>query len=324
MKALVYQVSTDDFLVQDIPEPVAYGYDVKVRVLATGLNPVDSKVNLWYQSVFDQTTPFVGGLDVAGEIVALGDKVTGWNLGDKVLYHGNMFRSCGGFAEYTLHDSRTLTQMPAISPFVAAATPCAGWTALHALKNKLNVDRRNSILITGGAGGVGTFAIQLAKFYGVRAIITTASAAKHAYVTSLGATHAIDYQHEDVVTKVREITDNAGVEIALDAAGGDNDVLCANSLGFEGELCGLVRTLRPEQYANSFSLGLSFHQLSLGSAHTHNPSLLLELGNDFSHLLEAKHIACTELNSVGFTELSEAMRALRQKSVLGKLVFVPN
>jgi NADPH:quinone reductase-like Zn-dependent oxidoreductase len=323
MKALIYRPDSDEFLLQNVPEPDAHGFNVKIRVIATGLNPVDSKVNYWYPNVPDQASHFVGGLDVAGEIIAVGEDVTHWQPGDRVLYHGNMFRPSGGFAEYALHDSRTLIKLPAVDPVEAAATPCAGWTALHALKSKLNIERRSSILIAGGAGGIGTFAIQLAKLHGVKAIIATASAAKHSYLQSLGATHTIDYHKDDIPNTVRDITRNQGVEVALDAVGGENDILCANSLGFEGELCGLVSTLRPERYKAPFNLGLSFHQLSLGAAHTHNPHLLLELGTSFSRLLEDRKISCPKIETVDFSGLGDGLLALRKKKTSGKIVFTP-
>ena len=77
----------------------------------------------------DTDDTFVGGLGVSGEIVAMGSAVSSWRVGERVLYHGNMRRPFGGFAEYAIYDSRTLTAHPDVSDTLAASTPCAGWTA---------------------------------------------------------------------------------------------------------------------------------------------------------------------------------------------------
>ena len=249
MKAITYQREQDTFTVSELPQPVLQSpFDVLVRVHAVALNPVDAKVNFWHGMVPDMNDNFVGGLDVSGEIVAIGKQVTGWAVGDRVLYHGNMRRVHGGFAEYALQDARTLTAHPNVPAEFAAATPCAAWTAYRALVDKLNIESRSSIFIAGGAGGVGSFAIQLAKHFGVSKIVTTASTAKHSYVKKLGATHVIDYRSDDVAEQIMNLTDGLGVDVALDCVGGDNDLLAASVLGFEGQMVELVKTVQPELY----------------------------------------------------------------------------
>ena len=237
MRAVTYQKLLDTFTLTELPVPELHGdFDVLVKVNAVGLNPVDTKINLWHGMVPDMDDHFVGGLDVSGTIIELGKSVTGWQVGDRVLYHGNMRRANGGFAEYAIHDSRTLTTHPDVSDELAAATPCAGWTAWRALVDKLAIGHQHRLFVAGGAGGVGSFAIQIARRFGVDTIITTASAGKHDYIRQLGCTEVIDYHHEDVIQRVLEITHNAGVDVALDCVGGDNDLLCASVLGFEGHM----------------------------------------------------------------------------------------
>ena len=269
MKALTYNPVTDDFVVQVLPVPTPGAGDVLVKVHACGLNPVDSKINFWHGAASDMNSQWTPGLDVSGEIVALGENVEGWKVGDKVLYHGNMFRPHGGYAEYAVQEASTMVVHPDLPVEQAAATPCAGWTAWRALVDKLRIQEHDAIFIAGGAGGVGSYAIQIARHFGVKKIITTSSAKNHEFLRSLGATHLIDYREEDVFSRVMEITDNQGVPVALDAVGGDDDILTASILGYESQMVELVRTLRPESYKDAFDKGLSFHQLSLGSGHRH-------------------------------------------------------
>ena len=325
MKAVTYSVASDAFTFTDQPIPeLETAFDVQVKVKAVGLNPVDTKVKDWHSGVPGMDENFVGGLDVSGEITAIGDKVTGWAVGDRVLYHGFMFRKHGGFAEYAIQDSRTLIQHPTVSPEIAAATPCAGWTALRALTDKLNIQKRNSIFIAGASGGVGSFAVQLADNFGVETIIASCSEKNHEFVEDLGATHVLDYNKVDIQAEIMAITGNKGVDAALDCVGGDNDILCASVLGFEGEMCELVRTLRPESYPAAFAKGLSFHQLSLGSGHGHGDygrNTLVRAGEVFGQLLSNGNVRVPELKTISLEEAPEKLIEMRQQRTVGKVVI---
>jgi NADPH:quinone reductase-like Zn-dependent oxidoreductase len=147
--------------------------EVRVQVQAAGLNPVDYK--MMAGGVSSWRYPFIPGLDVAGVIDAVGDGVEGWQQGDAVFYHGNYGRP-GGFAEFTVTTARTLVRTPqGLSAIDAAALPCAGFTAYQALVEKLHIQSGQTILVQGGAGGVGGFAIQIAAKLGLD-VITTAAA----------------------------------------------------------------------------------------------------------------------------------------------------
>mgnify|MGYP003333392866 CR=1 FL=1 len=324
MKAITYQKSADTFVLKELARPKPETeLDVVIKVSAIGLNPVDAKVNFWADMVEDMDDNFVGGLDVSGKIVEVGEAVTEWKVGDEVLYHGNMRRHCGGFAEYALQDSRTLVAKPCVSHEVAAATPCAAWTAYRALHDKLRISERKSLFIAGGAGGVGSFAIQLAKLAGVKTIITSSSELKHNYVKSLGATHAIDYRKQDVATEIMKITQGQGVECSLDCVGGENAVLSARVLAFEGEMVELVDTVNPTLYQDAFMKGLSFHQLSLGSGHVHGlqgRDSIIRSGKVVSEMLERGELVVPELKIIDLEEIGQALRDMRSQRTMGKIV----
>ena len=324
MKALTYNPVTDDFVVQVLPVPTPGAGDVLVKVHACGLNSVDSKINFWHGVAPDMNSQWAPGLDVSGEIIALGENVEGWKVGDKVLYHGNMFRPHGGYAEYAVQKATTMVAHPELPVEQAAATPCAGWTAWRALVDKLRIQEHDAIFIAGGAGGVGSYAIQIARNFGVKTIITTSSAKNHEFLRSLGATHLIDYREEDVFSRVMEITENQGVPVALDAVGGDNDILTASILGYEGQMVELVRTLRPESYKDAFDKGLSFHQLSLGSGHRHGVAgqqNLAKAGRDFTALVESGKITTPILETITLEQTGDALKSIRQQRTVGKIVL---
>ncbi len=215
---------------------------------------------------------WVPGLDVAGVIDALGPGVDGWRPGDRVLYHGNMFQPHGGFAEYAIHEAATLTPHPNVPAVEAAATPCAAWTAYRSLVDKLHVQPGQSLLVIGGAGGVGSFAVQFARYLGMDPIIATCSARNFDLVRQFGATEVLDYHEGTVGKRVRTLTGGAGVQKAIDTVGYDNDFDAVEALAFEGELVELVDLARPAQYRDAFGRSLSFHQFSLGAAHRNGPA----------------------------------------------------
>ena len=132
-----------------------------------------------------------------------GPGVDGWRPGDRVLYHGNMFRPHGGFAEFAIHAAATLTPHPNVAAVEAAATPCAAWTAYRSLVDKLHVQPGQSLLVIGGAGGVGSFAVQFARYLGMNPIIATCSAHNFDLVRQFGATDVLDYHEGEVGKRVR-------------------------------------------------------------------------------------------------------------------------
>jgi zinc-binding alcohol dehydrogenase family protein len=180
----------------DLPRPSPTGHDLLVRVEAVSVNPVDTKVRAPKDKV--EPTPRVLGYDAAGVVEAVGDAVTGFQPGDAVYYAGDITRS-GTNAEFHLVDDRIVGHRPeSLSWSEAAALPLTTLTAWEALFTRLGINRAGgnrgqSILIIGGAGGVGSIAIQLAKLAGLQVIATASRPQSQAWVRQMGADHAIDY-----------------------------------------------------------------------------------------------------------------------------------
>lgn len=195
--------------------PVPAHGEVLVRVRAAGLNPVDFKTRQGKLRMIQRySLPAVMGYDLAGVVEQRGEGATPFAEGDRVfacMPKGSM----GAFAEYAVIPESLLAKMPASLDFDAAAgVPLAGLTALQALRDELNVQKGSRIFIPGGAGGVGTFAIQLAKWLGAE-VTTTASPRGRALVERLGADVAIDYttqQFEDHLHDMDGVFDLIGGE----------------------------------------------------------------------------------------------------------------
>ncbi|WP_018931929.1 NADP-dependent oxidoreductase [Gracilibacillus lacisalsi] len=203
-------------------------HQVLVRVKATSINPIDWKLREGYlKQMFDWEFPIILGWDVAGVIEAVGSAVTDWQEGDEVFARPETTRF-GTYAEYTVVDDHLLAKKPAnISFEEAAAVPLAGMTAYQGLFDHGHLKEGEKVLVHAGAGGVGTYAIQLAKEAGAY-VYTTASEKNHELLQSLGADEVIDYRttdFRDVVQEIDLVLDTMGGEVQLNSF----DVLKENS-----------------------------------------------------------------------------------------------
>ncbi len=195
-----YLPITDDksLLDLELDDPRPRAQDLLVRVHAVSVNPVDTKVRAPKDEVADP--PRVLGWDAAGEVVAMGADVTGFEVGDRVYYAGDITRP-GSNAELHCVDARIAARMPTSLDFAAAAAiPLTGLTAYEALFDRIRIspagaDEGKSILIVGGAGGVGSLAIQLAKqLAGLHVIATASRPESREWVLGLGADAVIDHR----------------------------------------------------------------------------------------------------------------------------------
>ncbi len=197
----------------DLPDPVATPDQVIVDIHAASVNGADTKVRQGsYRTL--PSFPYVLGRDFSGVVAFCGSGVSDFNVGDAVfgvLAPGHE----GTYAEKVAEDAAILAGKPdGITHIDAAALALTGLTALVSIEDTIKLKRGETILIQGGAGGVASFAIQLAKHIGAH-VITTASAANHDYVKSLGADQVIDYAKEDF-TKVAK-----DVDAVFETVGGD-------------------------------------------------------------------------------------------------------
>jgi NADPH2:quinone reductase len=212
-------VGTPDVLkFQDSPEPeITQPTDIKVKLLAAGVNPVDTKVRsngLFY----DNALPAILGCDGAGEVIEVGSAVSRFNIGDKVWFcHGGLGREQGNYAQYTVLNERWVSLMPQSYSFIeAAASPLVMITAWGALFDRGGLESGQTVLIHAGAGGVGHIAIQLAKLKGARVITTVSSEQKSDFVKRLGADEVILYNEHNFVDAVNTLTNGKGADVVFD------------------------------------------------------------------------------------------------------------
>jgi NADPH2:quinone reductase len=207
--------------VQELPKPqIQQPTDLLVRVLAAGINPVDTKIHQ-RGPYLDQGSPMVLGLDGAGVVEAVGAEVRHFSPGDEVYFcHGGLGGLTGSYSEYVILDEHLAAAKPTCLGFeAAAAAPLIVITAWEALYDRARLMPDQKVLIHGGTGGVGHMAIQMAKLKGAQVCTTISSEAKAHQAGMLGADHCIYYTRMNFVDGVNHWTQGQGVDVAFDTVG---------------------------------------------------------------------------------------------------------
>jgi NADPH2:quinone reductase len=199
------------------PLPRLADGEVLVKVKAAGVNRPDvmQRQGLYPPPAGATDTP---GLEIAGEVIALGPGAARWKLGDEVM----ALVVGGGYAEYCpAHESHALPLPRGLTPIEAAAIPETFFTVWHNVFQRGRLQAGETLLVHGGSSGIGTAAIQLAKAFGARVVTTAGSAEKCEACRRLGADVAVNYRAQDFVAATKAATDGKGADVVLDMVGGD-------------------------------------------------------------------------------------------------------
>lgn len=219
-KAWIVEQPSGPFLETQLPHPSLRPQEVLVRIIASGVNPLDTKIRAAKAAHAQQPLPAILGLDMAGVVEAVGSSVTAFKPGDEVYgMVGGVGGHQGTLAEYIAADSALLAHKPRnLSMRQAAALPLSVITAWEGLIDRASVHDGQTVLIHAGAGGIGYIAIQIARAYGAK-VYTTVSPDKKEVVEALGAS-PIDYRSTPVDEYVAASTAGHGFDIIYDTVGG--------------------------------------------------------------------------------------------------------
>ena len=313
---------------EGVPDPKARPKDLLVKVSGTSLNPVDYKTRLGAVRVlFRPKLPAAFGNDLSGEVVAVGSAVSQFKTGDKVIACSRI-TEMGSFAEIARIDEGCAAFQPAtVDLATASALPLAGQTAQQVLRDRLHVGPGMHVLITAGAGGVGCFAIQLAKLMGAE-VTTTASSRGEALVREMGADHVIDYTKTDLASIGRKF------DAVFDLAGGDTLEACfkvakpgttvvsisglptpsaaSSALGFGGAIKALFWLASLGLRRKAATNGVSYHYYFL---HPRSADL-----SELVALVDAGKLKIVVDRSFAFENIADAMAHLEAGHAKGKVV----
>ena len=248
----------DSFELCEVPKPVPHTGHVLVRVHATSINPLDYQVRRGdYADLVP--LPAITGHDVSGVVEAVGPGVTNFVPGDEVWYTPQIFEGHGSYAEYHVAAESIIGKKPpTLSHLEAASLSLVGGTAWEALSVRAALRVGESILIHGGAGGVGHIAIQLAKAIGAR-VFTTVREANAEFARRMGADVIIDYEKEDYVDAIMRETDGRGVDVIFDTLGGNTLSRSPDALAQLGRVVSIVDIAQPQNLVQAWGKNASYH-----------------------------------------------------------------
>ncbi len=248
----------ESFELCEVPKPVAQAGQVLVRVHATSINPLDYQIRRGDYADLVQL-PAITGHDVSGVVEDVGPGVTGFSPGDEVWYTPQIFDGPGSYAEYHVAAASIVGRKPpSLSHLEAASLSLAGGTVWESLVVRAGLRVGESILIHGGAGGVGHVAIQLAKAIGAR-VFTTVRETNFEFAQRLGADVCIDYTQDDYVDVIMRETEGRGVEVVFDTIGGNTLSRSPDALAQLGRIVSIVDTAQPQNVIQAWGKNASYH-----------------------------------------------------------------
>lgn len=303
---------------RDIGIPEVGPGQVLVKVHAAGVNPADWKMREGYLAqAFIHQFPLVPGWEMAGTVERVGEQVTGFTVGARVYCYNRLdVIQHGTYAEYSLANADMLAPMPANLDYATAATiPLTALTAWQVLVDFANLKEQETVLIKAGAGGVGGFAIQIAKYIGAK-VCTTASKHNHDYLRSLGADSVIDYRTEDVSRGVHQFAAD-GVDVVFDCTGSEdvrvNFDYVKKGLGRVATINGLLDTVPLLEQC-----GLSY-DVKAGLVFVEPNGKQLE---EITRLIEQEKIKPLPVETYPLEQCHAALQKSEEGHVRGKLALI--
>jgi len=309
--------------------PTATGHDLLIEIAAIAVNPVDLKVKTSITGTLEQSK--VIGWDATGIVIEVGDQTSLFKVGDKVFYAGDISR-LGCYASHQLVDERIVGKAPtSLSATETAAMPLTSITAWQALFSRLkinaDVDAGKNILIIGGAGGVGSIAIQLAKTVGKLNVVTTASRVQsEQWCQQLGADHIINH-HSDLVLQYRTLgLDDPDYILCLNNTD-QHFATMAELIAPQGMICSIVGTQHKHDLDCLKSKSAGFVWEFMFTRPMFKTNDMIEqhrLLNTVADLLDQGTLKTTLSNTIGVlnpTNISKAHQQLASGSTMGKLAL---
>ncbi len=301
--------SPEVFQYTEVEKPRFQPDQMLVRVYATSVNPIDWKIRSGMLKILTGNKfPMILGFDVSGEVVEVGENVNSFKKGDQIYAHLNSLPG-GAYAQYAAVSQKVAAAKPTVMSYEeAAAVPLAAMTALQAFRDEGNLLPGQKVLINGASGGVGTFAVQIAKVLGAE-VTAVCGTSNVELVKSLGADRVIDYKQQDF-TK-----DTAKYDIIFDVVGNSSLTECKNVL--QPKAIYITTQPYPENYLKSFLTWLTPGQ-------KYKVVLLKSRGSDLAYLkeqVEAGKIRAIVDRTYPLSEIAAAHTYSETERAVGKIVI---
>jgi NADPH:quinone reductase len=268
MKAAFLEVTGPPEVIQygELPTPEPKGFEVRVRVEAASINPIDTYIRSGMVNA-NLPLPFVPGCDLAGTVDAVGPGVTKFKVGDRVWgSNQGLLGRQGTFAEYSCAEEQWLYPLPpGVSAKTASAVALVGITAHLGLFDRTQLKAGETVFVNGGSGGVGLMVIQMAKAVGAKVITTVGSSEKAELVRQFGADFVFNYKTDDIVAGILASTQNRGVEVWFETQPPTDLERTINAIAPRGRIVVMAgRAAKPVFPNGAFYVkGLSLHGFAM-------------------------------------------------------------
>ncbi|MBX9705557.1 MAG: zinc-binding dehydrogenase [Gammaproteobacteria bacterium] len=310
-----------------IKTPTPNAQHMLIKVEASSVNPVDCKLRTGQLMAITPDSPTILHGDVAGTVVAVGNQVSNFKVGDLVYGCAGGFKgSQGAIAEYMLVDPDLMALRPTLDPVECAALPLVAITAWEALIDRAAIKKDQTVLIHAASGGVGSLALQLALWRQAKTFVTASNKMKAKFALECGAT-VINYKESSVADYVKEHTDGVGFDVVLDTVGGSNLANSIQACKEGGAICaiaGVGKDVEAGLLMQLYRKGISLH-------YTFMPNVILNLNSkvqrqhygelltQFTGLVNKGIVTPLVGNVFNFTELGAAHECLERGEAIGKI-----
>jgi NADPH2:quinone reductase len=312
---------------EDAPDPKAAAGEVLIKVESASVNFADVVRRNNDPYPFPSPLPFIPGSEVAGVVEAVGEGVTNVAVGTKVfasLENGG----AGGYAQYAVAKAAKVVPLPeGLSPDQACSLVVAGMTALQTLTDCAHLQPGESVLIQAAGGGVGTYAVQLAKELGAGKVIAAASTpAKRELALKLGADHAIDYTAPDWVKDLRDLTGGKGIDVVLEATGGEILNQSIQAMGPFGRIVVFGAASRDRKPVNPYAmLGLNQSLITyyVGGWFQSRPQQAIAALLRLIGFIKSGKVHVQIGHTLPLSHAAEAHKILAARASAGKIILKP-
>lgn len=313
--------------VGDLPDPTARAGEVLITVKATAVNFVDSLVVTGKYQFLPQR-PFAPGKLPAGEIAALGEGVSGFKVGDRVLALAEQ----GGYAQKIAVDARQCFKLPAAMSFGEAASMALVYdTSWFGLRERARIQAGDSVLVLGSTGGVGIASVQLAKAMGARVLAGVSSTAKAPLAIEAGADDIVDLSQPNLRDSLRDQVfaknGGKGVDIVIDPIGGDAFDAALRALAWRGRLVviGFASGRIPEVKANYLLVkNIEVTGLQISDYRKRMPEMMAECMREIFALYEAGKLKPATFQTRPLDGFADALQEVVERRAIGRIVLEPN
>jgi NADPH2:quinone reductase len=324
MRAVVCQTfgPPEALVVEEMDDPIAGDGQLLIEVKAAAVTFPDTLM-LEDKYQYHPTPPYIPGGEAAGVVAAVGNGVSGWSVGDRVV---GGFGTTGSYAELISIPAAGARRLPDSVDFaVAAGLNYAYGTTLYALKHRANIQPGETLLVLGAGGALGVSAVEIGKIMGARVIAAASTEEKLDLCRARGADETINYATENLKERAKELTNGQGIDVVYDAVGGDKAEQALRAIGWEGRflVIGFAGGIPSIPLNLTLLKSCQIVGVFYGAMTARQPELNAEISSELIRLVASGELRPHVSARYSLEQAGKALRSLMDRTAVGKVVITP-